>query len=70
MKVLCLIVLIVQDAKKKLNGENPVWKQLSERMEKIELVFEEIDINSAAKKCGETLPVRQAAEKHHEVAYE
>ena len=42
-------------AKKNSDGENPVWKKLSERMEKIELVFEEIDINSAAKKCGETL---------------
>ena len=42
-------------AKKNADGENPAWSDLSERMSKIELVFEEIDTNSATQKCGETL---------------
>ena len=42
-------------AKKNSEGENPVWTQLSQRMDKINLVFEEIDAKSAIEKCGQTL---------------
>ena len=42
-------------AKKNADGENPAWSDLSERMSKIQLTFEEIDTNSATQKCGETL---------------
>ena len=42
-------------AKKNADGENPAWSDLSERMRKIQLTFEEIDTNSATQKCGETL---------------
>ncbi len=42
-------------AKKNADGENPAWSDLSERMSKIQLIFEEIDTNSATQKCGETL---------------
>ena len=42
-------------AKKNADGENPALSDLSERMSKIQLVFEEIDTNSATQKCGETL---------------
>ena len=42
-------------AKKNSDGENPAWADLSERMSKIELIFQEIDTNSATQKCGETL---------------
>ena len=42
-------------AKKNADGENPAWSDLSDRMSKIQLVFEEIDTNSATQKCGETL---------------
>ena len=42
-------------AKKNSDGENPAWSDLSERMSKIELVFQEIDTDSATQKCGETL---------------
>jgi len=42
-------------AKKNADGENPAWSDLSDRMRKIQLTFEEIDTNSATQKCGETL---------------
>ncbi len=42
-------------AKKNSDGSNPAWSELSERMKKINLVFEEIDSKSAIKKCGSTL---------------
>ena len=42
-------------AKKNADGENPAWSDLSDRMSKIQLTFEEIDTNSATQKCGETL---------------
>ncbi len=42
-------------AKKNSDGENPAWMELSKRMEKIDLVFQEIDTNSAIEKCGQTL---------------
>ena len=42
-------------AKKNADGENPAWSDLSNRMSKIQLTFEEIDTNSATQKCGETL---------------
>ena len=42
-------------AKKNSDGDNPAWKDLSKRMEKINLVFEEIDPDSAVQKCGTTL---------------
>ena len=42
-------------AKKNADGENPAWSDLSDRMSKIQLIFEEIDTNSATQKCGETL---------------
>ena len=42
-------------AKKNSDGENPAWSELSKRMKKIELVFQEIDTNSAIEKCGTTL---------------
>ena len=42
-------------AKKNSDGENPAWAELSDRMSKIELIFQEIDTNSATQKCGETL---------------
>ena len=42
-------------AKKNSDGENPVWQQLSDRMKKIDLTFEEIDTSSATEKCGKTL---------------
>ena len=35
--------------------ENPAWDDLSERMKKIDLVFEEISQSSAIEKCGDTL---------------
>ena len=42
-------------AKKNADGENPAWADLSDRMSKIDLIFQEIDTNSATQKCGETL---------------
>ena len=42
-------------AKKNSDGDNPAWTDLSKRMEKINLVFEEIDPDSAIQKCGTTL---------------
>ena len=42
-------------AKKNSEGENPVWNDLSKRMSKINLVFEEINSSSAVEKCGTTL---------------
>ena len=42
-------------SKKNSDGENPAWKELSERMSKIDLVFQEIDSSSATEKCGTTL---------------
>ena len=42
-------------AKKNADGENPAWSDLSNRMSKIKLIFQEIDTNSATQKCGETL---------------
>ena len=42
-------------AKKNSDGENPVWSELSERMKKIDLTFQEIDSKSAIEKCGKTL---------------
>ena len=42
-------------AKKNSDGENPVWNQLSDRMKKINLTFEEISPDSALEKCGDTL---------------
>ena len=42
-------------SKKNSEGDNPVWKELSNRMSKIELTFEEINAKSATEKCGTTL---------------
>ena len=42
-------------AKKNSDGENPAWDELSQRMKKIDLVFEEISSKSAVDKCGDTL---------------
>ena len=42
-------------AKKNSDGENPAWLDLSNRMKKIDLAFEEIDPDSAVQKCGTTL---------------
>jgi len=42
-------------AKKNSDGENPAWSDLSNRMQKINLVFEEIEPDSAIQKCGRTL---------------
>ena len=42
-------------AKKNSDGENPAWNELSHRMKKIDLVFEEIKPSDALKKCGTTL---------------
>ena len=42
-------------AKKNSEGENPAWNDLSKRMSKINLVFEEINSSSAVEKCGTTL---------------
>jgi glycine/D-amino acid oxidase-like deaminating enzyme len=42
-------------AKKNSDGENPAWNQLSDRMKKINLTFEEISPDSALEKCGDTL---------------
>ncbi len=42
-------------SKKNSEGENPVWNELSNRMSKIELTFEEINPKSATEKCGTTL---------------
>ena len=39
-------------AKKNSDGENPAWNELSHRMKKIDLVFEEIKPSDALKKCG------------------
>ena len=38
-------------AKKNSDGENPAWHELSERMKKIDLTFQEIDTHSATEKC-------------------
>ncbi len=42
-------------AKKNSDGKNEAWLDLSERMKKIDLVFEEIHEKSAIEKCGTTL---------------
>jgi len=42
-------------AKKNSDGENPAWNELSDRMKKINLTFEEISPDSALEKCGDTL---------------
>tara|TARA_B100001027_G_scaffold55222_1_gene37078 strand:+ start:6988 stop:8262 length:1275 start_codon:yes stop_codon:yes gene_type:complete len=42
-------------AKKNSDGRNEAWMDLSERMKKIDLVFEEIHEKSAIEKCGTTL---------------
>ena len=42
-------------AKKNSDGKNPAWSELSKRMNKIDLVFQEIDTESAIEKCGKTL---------------
>ena len=42
-------------AKKMQMEKIPAWSDLSDRMSKIQLIFEEIDTNSATQKCGETL---------------
>ncbi len=42
-------------SKKNSDGENPAWQDLSNRMGKIDLVFEEINSKSAIEKCGRTL---------------
>ena len=34
------------DSKKNSDGENPTWNDLSERMKKIDLIFEEISPDS------------------------
>ncbi len=41
--------------KKNSDGKNPAWEDLSMRMKKIDLVFEEINSKSAVEKCGSTL---------------
>ena len=43
------------DYKKNSDGKNQAWSELSERMKKIDLTFEEIDSSSAIEKCGSTL---------------
>ena len=53
-------------AKKNSDGENPAWDELSERMKKIDLVFEEISSKSAVDKCGDTL----ITEKNESYYYE
>ena len=40
---------------KNSDGKNPAWDDLSERMKKIDLTFEEISQSSAIEKCGDTL---------------
>ncbi len=41
--------------KKNSDGKNQAWSELSDRMKKINLIFEEIDSSSAIEKCGTTL---------------
>ena len=53
-------------AKKNSDGENPAWSELSERMKKIDLIFEEISPNSALEKCGETLIIDQDESYYYE----
>tara|TARA_B100000989_G_scaffold99942_1_gene72941 strand:+ start:10017 stop:11315 length:1299 start_codon:yes stop_codon:yes gene_type:complete len=42
-------------AKNNVDGENPVWEELSVRMKKIGLVFEKIDKRSTIDKCSDTI---------------
>ena len=55
-------------AKKNSDGENPAWSDLSNRMKKIDLVFEEIEPNSAIKKCGTTLITEDDESYYYEPA--
>ena len=55
-------------AKKNADGENPAWSDLSDRMRKIQLVFEEIDTSSATQKCGETLLIDENESYFYEPA--
>ena len=41
-------------AKKNSDGENPAWSELSERMKKIDLIFEEINQIQQLKNVVET----------------
>ena len=56
------------DCKKNSDGENPAWSDLSNRMKKIDLVFEEIEPNSAIKKCGTTLITEDDESYYYEPA--
>lgn len=53
-------------AKKNQDGENPVWKKLSDRMKKIGLVFEEIDRKSTIEKCSDNLQTSDAESYYYE----
>ena len=55
-------------AKKNSNGENPAWNELSTRMKKINLIFEEIEPSSAVKKCGTTLITDENESYYYEPA--
>ena len=55
-------------AKKNSNGENPAWSELSNRMQKINLVFEEIEPDSAVQKCGTTLITDEDESYYYEPA--
>ena len=53
-------------AKKNSDGENPAWNELSERMKKIDLTFEEISAESAVEKCGDTLIIDKDESYYYE----
>ena len=53
-------------AKKNSDGENPAWNDLSERMKKIDLIFEEISPESAIEKCGDTLIIDKDESYYYE----
>ena len=53
-------------AKKNSDGENPAWSDLSNRMKKIDLTFEEISPNSAIEKCGDTLIIDKDESYYYE----
>ena len=55
-------------AKKNSDGENPAWSELSNRMQKINLVFEEIEPDSAVQKCGRTLITDEDESYYYEPA--
>ena len=55
-------------AKNNQDGENPVWEELSERMKKINLVFEKIDKNSTIEKCSDTIITSDSEAYYYEPA--